>query len=74
VRPAMMYGSECWPVNWMIELRMSIADMRMLRWRSRVIRQDEMRNEYIRDSIEVTSIVDKMREDRLKWLLHILRR
>jgi len=33
-----------------------------------------MSNKYIRSSIGVISIVDKMRENRLKWFGHILRR
>lgn len=32
------------------------------------------KNEYLRGSIEVTPIVDKMSENRLRWLEHILRR
>jgi len=53
---------------------MSIAETRVLRYRSRVTRKDQIRNEYtrIRDSIGVASIVDKMREKRLKWLGDVL--
>ena len=74
VRPAMMYGTECWAVGRKIEQRMSVAEMRMLRWMSGVTREDKIRNEYIRGSIGVASIVDKMRENRLRWLGHVLRR
>ena len=48
--------------------------MRMLRWMSGVTREDKIRNEYIRGSIGVASIVDKMRENILRWLRHVLRR
>ena len=41
---------------------------------SRVTNEDKIRNEYIRGSIGVASIVDKMRENRLRWLGHVLRR
>jgi len=34
--------------------------MRMLRWMSGVIREDRIRNEYVRGSIGVALIVDKM--------------
>ena len=74
VRPAMMYGTECWAVDRKIEQRMSVAEMRMLRWMSAVTREHKIRNEYIRGSIGVASIVDKLRENRLRWLGHVLRR
>jgi hypothetical protein len=38
-----------------------VAEMRMLRWKSRVTREDKIRNEYVRGNIGVASIVDKMR-------------
>ena len=66
VRLAMMYGTECWAVGRKIEQRMSVAEMRMLRWMSGFTREDKIRNEYIRSSIWVASIVDKMRENRLR--------
>jgi len=43
-----------------IERKMSVAEMRMLRWNSGVT------SEYIRESIGVALIMDKMRENRLK--------
>ena len=65
LRPAMMYGIECWAVDREIELRMSVSEMRMLIWMSGVTREDRIRNEYIRGNIGVASIVDKLRENRL---------
>jgi len=40
---------------------------------SGVAGEDKIKNEYIRSSIGVASIVDEMRENRLKWLGRILR-
>jgi hypothetical protein len=74
VRPAMLYGSECWAVDKKIEQRMSVAEMRMLRWMSGVTREDRIRNEYVRGSIGVAPIGDKMRENRLRWFGHVMRR
>jgi len=51
VRPAMLYHSECWTLNKKIEQRMSVVKMRMLRWMSGLIREDRIRNEYIRGSV-----------------------
>jgi hypothetical protein len=47
--------------------------MRMLKWMSEVTREDRIRNEYVRGSIGVASIVDKIRENRLKLCGHIIR-
>jgi hypothetical protein len=46
--------------------------MRILRWMSGVTREDKIRNEYVRSNISVTSIVDKMRENRPKWSEHVM--
>ncbi|KAF0752588.1 Uncharacterized protein FWK35_00011041 [Aphis craccivora] len=45
-----------------------------VRWMIGVTREDRIRNEYIRGSIGVAPIVDKLRENRLRWLGHVLRR
>jgi len=56
----MLYGSECWAVDKKIEQRMGLVEMRMLRWMSRVTRKDRIKNEYVRGSIGIALIVDKM--------------
>jgi hypothetical protein len=48
---------------------MSVAEMKMLRWMNEVIRKDRIRNEHVRSSIDVTSIVDKMSENNLRWFV-----
>ncbi|KIH47043.1 hypothetical protein ANCDUO_22902, partial [Ancylostoma duodenale] len=45
VRPAMMYGSECWPVSKKRERMLNTAEMRMLRWACGFNRRDKVRNE-----------------------------
>jgi hypothetical protein len=32
IRPAMLYGAECWPTNRRHVQQLSVAEMRMLRW------------------------------------------
>ncbi|XP_050548275.1 uncharacterized protein LOC126909909, partial [Daktulosphaira vitifoliae] len=61
-----MYGSE---INKRKERRMSI-----LRWISGVTREDRIRNKYIRGTIGVVLTVDKMRENRLRWFGHVMRK
>ncbi|EPB70216.1 hypothetical protein ANCCEY_10702 [Ancylostoma ceylanicum] len=41
VRPAMMYGSECWPVTKAHERMLNTAEMRMLRWACGLTRRDK---------------------------------
>jgi len=46
-----------------MEQKMNVAEMKMIRWINEVTRKDWIRNEYIRGSIGVKSIMDKMKEN-----------
>ncbi|KAL3327411.1 hypothetical protein AABB24_035204, partial [Solanum stoloniferum] len=74
VRPAMLYGAECWPVKNAHVHKMHVAEMRMLRWMCGHTRSDKIRNEVIREKVGVASMVDKLREARLRWFGHVKRR
>ena len=74
VRPSLLYGSECWPITKAQEQKLSVAEMRMLRWMTGHTRLDRIRNVEIRREIRVASIVDKLRESRLRWFGHVSRR
>ena len=50
VRPALLYGTECWAVKSQHENQVSVAEMRMLRWMSGKTRHDMIRNDVIRES------------------------
>lgn len=46
-----------------------------MRWMRGVTREYRIRYEYVRGRVGMTSIVDKMRENRLKWFgLRVMRR
>ncbi|KAF3634218.1 Iron-sulfur assembly protein IscA-like 2, mitochondrial [Capsicum annuum] len=62
VRPALLYGAECWPVKNSHIQKMKVAEMRMLRWMCGLTRGDRVRNETIREKVGVTSVECKMRE------------
>ncbi|KAF3685283.1 Sterol 3-beta-glucosyltransferase UGT80A2 [Capsicum annuum] len=74
VRPALLYGAECWPVKNSYIQKMKVAEMRMLRWMCGLTRGDRVRNETIREKVGVTSVECKMREARLRWFGHVKRR
>ncbi|KAM3394451.1 hypothetical protein P3S68_003453 [Capsicum galapagoense] len=70
----MLYGAECWPIKNSHILQLKMAEMRMLHWMCGIIRGDRVRNETIRKKVGVASVEDKMREVRLRWFGHIMRR
>ena len=50
----MTYGAECWPIRKKQRMhKMSIAEVRMLRWMFGKIRKDRIRNEYFREHLGV---------------------
>ncbi|KAD3338158.1 hypothetical protein E3N88_33679 [Mikania micrantha] len=74
VRPAMMYGSDVWPIKKTQQRKLESAEMRMLRWMCGHTRLDRIRNEVIREKLEIACISDKVREGRLRWFGHVRRR
>nr|GEY09675.1 hypothetical protein [Tanacetum cinerariifolium] len=74
IRPAMMYGSECWPLTKVQAYRMKVAEMRMLRWTCGKTLFDMIPNGVFRTNLQVVTIVNKMRERRLRWFGHVKRR
>jgi len=46
----------------------------MLRLMSGEPRKDRIRNKYVRDSTGIVSVVNKMKENRLRWSGHMTRR
>ncbi|PHT57287.1 hypothetical protein CQW23_05773 [Capsicum baccatum] len=55
VRPAMLYGAECWPVKNSHIQKLKVAEMRILRWMCGFTRGDRVRNEIIREKVGVAS-------------------
>ena len=67
----MVYGFETVAVT---KKQMEVTKMKMLRFTMGVTRKDKIRNEYIRDTVKVERLVMKMREGRLRWYRHVMRR
>nr|GEU92806.1 polyprotein, putative [Tanacetum cinerariifolium] len=76
IRSAMLYGSECWPITKALAFRVEVAELRMLRWTCGKTMVDMISNEVFRAALalDVDSIIDKMREGRLRWFGHVKRR
>ncbi|KAL6498126.1 hypothetical protein OROGR_028523 [Orobanche gracilis] len=71
------YADEIWSSTALNDChvhKMSVAEMRMLRWMCGHTRKDRVSNEIIRTKVGVTCIENKMRENRLRWFGHIKRR
>ena len=65
----MLYGTESWAIKRYHAQKMSVAEMCMLRWMCSNTRRDKVRNEDIHTKIGITSIEEKMRENRLDGLV-----
>ena len=74
VRPAMVYGLEMVAVTKKQVEEMEVAEMKMLRFAMGVMRKDKIRNEHIRSTDKVERLGIKMKESRLKWYGHVMRR
>ena len=74
VRPAMVYGLETVAVTKKQVKEMEVAEMKMLRFAMGVTRKEMIRNEHIRTTVKVEQLGMKMREGRLRWYGHIMRR
>ncbi|GKF10985.1 hypothetical protein Tco_0048911 [Tanacetum coccineum] len=70
----MLYGSECWPITKAQANRVEVAELRMLRWTCGKTMVDMIPNGVFRAGLDVDSIIDKMRERRLRWFGHVKRR
>jgi hypothetical protein len=71
IRPAMTYDAECWATKGQHVQKMSVAEMRMLRWICGHTRKYQIRNDDIRDRLGVTPIEEKLVQHRLRWFGHI---
>ena len=74
VRPAMVYGLETVAFTKKQVEEMKVAEIKMLRFAMGVTRKDKIRNEYISGTVKVERLRMKMKEGRLRWYGHVMRR
>ena len=60
IRLAMLCGVECWSTKIRHIQQLSVAEIRMLRWICGHTRMDRVRNDDIRDRLEVAPIEEKL--------------
>jgi len=74
IRPAILYGADCWSTKrWHVQ-QPSVAEMWMLQWCCGHTRRDRVRNEVIRDRVRVAPIEEKLTQHWLRWFGHVQRR
>ena len=74
VKPTIVYGLETVAVTKKQVEKMEVAEMKMLRFAMGVTREDKIRNEHIRSIVKIELLGMKMREGRLSWYGHVMRR
>ena len=74
IKLAMVYGLETVAVTKKQVEEMEVAEMKMLRFAMGVTRKDKIRNEHIRSTVKVEQLGMKMRESKLRWYGHVMRR
>ena len=74
VRPTMVYRLEMVVVTKKQVEGMEVAEMKMLRFAMGMTRKDKIRSEYIRGTVKVERLGMKVREGRLRWYGHVMRR
>ncbi|XP_049886259.1 uncharacterized protein LOC126380707 [Pectinophora gossypiella] len=74
IRPVLTFGSETWAVTQRQVQTIQVAEMKILRWMCGVTMLDKIRNEYVRGSLGVRDISEKLQESRLRWFGHVKRR
>ena len=70
----MLYGAECWSTKIQHVQRLSVAEIRMLRWICDHTRMDRVRKDDIRDRLGVAPIEEKLIQHWLRWFGHVQRR
>jgi hypothetical protein len=73
IRPALLYGAECWLTKRQHVHQLNVAEMRMLRWICGHIRRYRVRNDDIHGRLGVTPVEEKLMQHRLRWFGHIQR-
>nr|GEW54619.1 polyprotein, putative [Tanacetum cinerariifolium] len=64
---------QCWLITKTLANRMKVAKLRMLSWASGKTMLDMIHSEVYKAKLEMETIINKMREGRLRWFGHVRR-
>ena len=70
----MVYGLETEAVTKKQVEEMEVAEMKMKRFSTRVTRKNKIKNEYMRGTVKVERLGIKIKEGRLRWYGHVMRK
>jgi len=73
LRPVLLYGSETWTLTQKLKSKIQATEMRVLRLIYGVTKRDKIRNDTIRESLKVESILSVIERNQLCWYGHVLR-
>lgn len=71
--PTLCYQSQTWALNKSQEQKIIACEMRCLRKAVNKTRRDRVRNEEIRNSINIKPVMHSIEKQRLKWFGHLVR-
>ena len=71
IKPAMVYGAECWAVSKKEERKLHTTEMRMLRWARGKTRLDHVRNVDILKEARMYPMAEFLREKWVRWFGHV---
>ena len=74
IRKCMTYGSETWSLKSDSAQRLERTEMRMVRWMCGTSLREKQRGEDLLQSMGLTKITDEIRQSRLRWYGHVVRR
>ena len=74
VRSTMLYGSETWAANTEQVARLSRAEMKMVGCMCGVSLKERKTNTELRKSLGIKDIDEVMRQNKLRWMGHVLRK
>ena len=71
--PTLLYGSETWVPTQKLNSKIQAAEMKFLRSVKGCTRMDKIRNDAIREELNIESVNNKIIENRQKWIEHLVR-